>query len=135
MTDPSLPIELAKHAHTITGASDWPMFIFMVGLMGVLFTIIQALVALLMRQYNKTLIKTIGDNHNIVMERIASHRKADSKHCKDCRDDHSTNKKDFRGAIIREFDALWDNIKVCCAASGVAPLTRKDVDGLKPEDG
>ena len=62
------PIEIVDHAHALTGSSDWPMFIFMVGLMGVLFAVIQALVALLMRSYHKTMLEKIAENHASVLE-------------------------------------------------------------------
>jgi predicted membrane protein len=119
--------------YTITGASDWPMFIFMVGLMGIMFTIIQALVALLIRTYNKAMLKQMADNHQAVLNRIATHRKADSEHCQECRSSHDVNKKDFRDAILREFKALWENVMSYCKAVGVAPIKRKDINGLSEE--
>ena len=119
--------------YTITGAMDFPMMMVMFGIVGVMFTAIQALVALLLRSYNKSLMDKMASNHAAVLDRIATHRKVDSDHCQECRTSHDVNKKDFRDAVLREFKALWENIMAYCKAVGVAPIKRKDINGLSEE--
>jgi uncharacterized membrane protein YraQ (UPF0718 family) len=96
-------------AFTITGAKDWPMLVQLVTwgagifcvVFGGCFSIIMGLIVYMWYDLKK---------------RITSQRKDDRDHCHNCKQDNT-----------RELDALWDNIKACCAASGVTPITRKDI--------
>ena len=119
----------------ITEAKDWPMLMVMLGMAGFLIGVIQCLVALLVRSYNKSMLATIETNHQAVMDRISTQRKADSDHCNDCQENHDKRKTDFLGTLLRELDGLWENSIAYGKELKVHPLTSKDVKGFERDGG
>ena len=91
--------------YTITGAEDWEMFVFLFKIIGGVFAFMWVIV-----------VGLISLQWRDLKTRIAVQRKDDRENCRKCQNDRQ-----------REYDAIWDNIKACCKAAGVVPLTKKDL--------
>lgn len=97
-------------AYTITGASDWPMLIQVASWAAAIFVVVfggcfSIIIGLI--------VYTWYDLKN----RIATQRKDDRENCHACKQDNT-----------REMDAIWENIKACCAVAKISPITKKDIE-------
>lgn len=110
------PIEADLIHYSITGASDWEMFKFTFAIIGAIFVFMWGIVtALIVALYYSTRngFKEWGEK---LEKRIVNQRQEDRDSCHDC-----------KGDSTREMDAIWENIKACCAAAKIAPITKKDI--------
>jgi hypothetical protein len=85
---------LMEASWTITQATDWPMFLIMVGVLGTVFSVLWGIVVLLLRSYHKAVLTRIDEKFDSVINQISEQKINRKNHCKEC---HSTLTKKFAG--------------------------------------
>lgn len=124
MLEPTGPMAVANHVHSLVTAVDWPMFEKMLAQMKWMFGGLGAIIVALGIYAVRTIKNGFEAGIVKIEERISAQRAEDSKRCLDRRAQHDGNKEEFRFTLFRELDALWERQDECCKKVGLPKVER-----------